>query len=936
MSLKRIHTFLCLAFSLFVGGCVISSAQELQRERLDSLKKEAMTSYECGDVVHALSLQQEALWIIERNGLKSTSEYAEALRDYALFTFESGKIPEAISYVEEVIAVFDSLYTRTNLESALSRLDLASFHSELSHYDTALEIGQDALQTLDVLDSIPQNNYAIAVAKVSRFYEDVGNHEQSLVLGIKALTLIENVYGHVSDRYAQMLDQLSYIYYQRGDLQNAIKHCQEACDIFSQIPNCPFYVNALNDLAAYCCDSGDVNKAIEYGKLACSLARETYGEEKIFYINTVNNLARYYAAINDIDNAIENSKIALALCDKLGLNGNISYARSLGHLASFYYRKGDYESAIRYAEESKPIFKAIFGNDTPGFVDCLRDLSRYYFSNNDYLKATEYIDSTNQLIQDIVLRAFSYMPSHERFLYWNWYKDWFYYEMPIFCNSIRTVEMSKISYNSVLFSKGILLNTDVEERRIVQEDDGNTSLRLYNELQNARKELDMLSPGEPDSGFKRDSLSQTIVDLSDQLSQKSPLFNTYITKQSVKWEDVRNSLRRDEIAIEFVRVDLEDDYQYLALTLKKNYDHPHVISLFSESQLYEIKEQDYYQTDLLYNLIWSPLNQELKKVKKVLFSPDGCLHSIGVENLPTPTGKIISDKLSLFRLSSTREIVFRQERSFDRIAALFGGLDYNYYPQQAPGNQDQGDNEPQDELTTDLYRSISRQGQFGPLPATEIEVDEISKLLMQNSIVSHVYLAQLGTESAFKELSGNDLNIIHLATHGEYIPLSSQGSNDFISKISYERDVSFEDLALTRSFIVLTGGNVVARPDYIKGSLVEDGILTSQEVSKLDFSKVNLVVLSACKTANGDITEDGVMGLQRGFKKAGANSIIMSLWEVADAPTQFLMTRFYYYYTDGLATNNAFSKAKKDLKNKYGTLGARPYWASFIILDALN
>ena len=934
MSLKRIHTVLSLAFFLFCWGSVASSAQEPQRERLDSLKKEAMTSFENNDVFHALSLQNEALGIIERNGLKYSSEYAEVLRDLALFTFESGNIPEAISYVEETIAVFDSLYTPKNLESALSRLDLASFHSELSHYDIALEIGTDALQTLEVLDSIPQNNYAIAVAKVSRFYEDVGNHEQSLVLGIKALTLIGNVYGHDSDRYAQMLDQLSYIYYQRGDLQNAIKHCQEACDVFARIPDCPFYVNALNDLAAYYCDSGEATKALEYGKLACSLAKETYGEDKIFYINTVNNLARYYAAINDIDNAIENSKIALALCDKLGLNSNISYARSLGHLASFYYRKGDFESAIRYAEQSKPIFKAIFGSDTPGFVDCLRDLSRYYFSNNDYLKATEYIESTNKLIQDIVLRAFSYMPSHERFLYWNWYKDWFYYEMPNFCNSIRTTEMAKISYNSVLFSKGILLNTDVEERRIVQEDDGNTALLLYNELQNARKELDMLSHGEAESDLKRDSLSRMIVDLSDQLSKKSQLFNSYITKQSVKWEDIRNSLGRDEIAIEFVRVDMEEDYQYLALTLKKHYDHPHVISLFSESQLYEINEQSYYQTELLYNLIWSPLNQELKKVKKVFFSPDGCLHSIGVENLPTPNGKIISDKFSLFRLSSTREIAFRKDRSFNRIAALFGGLDYNYYPQQA--SEGHGDNVLEDELSTDLYRSISRQGQFGPLPATEIEVDEISKLLRQNSIVSYVYLAQLGTESAFKKLSGNDLNIIHLATHGEYIPLSSQVSNDFISKITYERDVTYEDLALTRSFIVLTGGNVVARPDYIKGSLIEDGILTSQEVSKLDFSKVNLVVLSACKTANGDITEDGVMGLQRGFKKAGANSIIMSLWEVADAPTQFLMTRFYSYYTDGFATNNAFSKAKKDLKNKYGTFGARPYWASFIILDALN
>ena len=154
--------------------------------------------------------------------------------------------------------------------------------------------------------------------------------------------------------------------------------------------------------------------------------------------------------------------------------------------------------------------------------------------------------------------------------------------------------------------------------------------------------------------------------------------------------------------------------------------------------------------------------------------------------------------------------------------------------------------------------------------------------------------------------------------------------------IIYERSISYEDLALTRSFIVLTSGNLVARPDYVKGSQPEDGILTSQEVSQLDFSKVNLVVLSACKTANGDITEDGVMGLQRGFKKAGANSIIMSLWEVEDAPTQYLMTRFYYYYIDGQPTNIAFNKAKNDLRNKYGTSGTRPYWASFIILDALN
>ena len=893
-----------------------------------------MSCFNMNEIVQALAIQKDVLCIIERNSSKLSSEYAEALRDYALFTFENGNIQDAISFVEEAIRIFDSLYTYPNLESALSRLDLASYHSALSHYDVALKEGRSAIETLEGLGNVPQDNYAIGVAKVSRFYEDAGDHEQSLILAIKALTLIENVFGHDSDRYAQMLDQLSYIYYQRGDIQNAIKHCQESCDIFSHIPYSPFYVNALNDLAAYCCDSGDVIKSIELGELSCSLAKEIYGERTIFHINTVNNLARYYASNKDIDKAIEQSKKALVLCNDMGLNSNISYARSLGHLANFYSQKGDFESAIKYAEESRPIFKAIFGCDTPGYVDCLRDLSRYYYLSHNYANAINFIESTNSIIQDIVLRAFSYMPSHERFLYWNWYKDWFYYEMPNFCFSIRTKQMAYILYNSVLFSKGLLLNTDVEERRLLQEKDGQTSLLLYSELQNARKELDLLPYGSQESELKRDSLSRVIVDISNRLSNKSHLFDNYLKKQSVKWEDVRSSLKRGEITIEFVKVDQETDCRYIAITLKKGYEYPHIIELFSESQLNRIKEQSYYRTDQLYHLIWHPLNDELKRVKKIYFSPDGSLHNIGIENLPTPNEKLISESYTLYRLSSTRELVFRKRRSKNKSAVLFGGLDYNYAPGQPASFTSVIDQN--DELTTDLYRSISRQGQFGPLPATVKEVDDISHLLTHNSIVSTVYMDRNGTEDIFKGLSGNDLSIIHLATHGEYIPPASSVENSILEKITYERDISNEDLAMTRSFIVMTGGNLVVNPDYVQGALPEDGILTSHEISKLNFSMVNLVVLSACKTANGDITEDGVIGLQRGFKKAGVNTIIMSLWEVEDAPTQYLMTRFYHYYATGRKANIAFNSARNDLKNKFGTSGTRPYWASFIILDAIN
>ena len=90
--------------------------------------------------------------------------------------------------------------------------------------------------------------------------------------------------------------------------------------------------------------------------------------------------------------------------------------------------------------------------------------------------------------------------------------------------------------------------------------------------------------------------------------------------------------------------------------------------------------------------------------------------------------------------------------------------------------------------------------------------------------------------------------------------------------------------------------------------------------------------------ADGIITSEGVMGLQRGFKKAGVQSIVMSLWKVADRPTQEFMTEFYRHLTAGEGKRASFLAAQRFLKEKYPTNlpnddGRPPYWASFIILD---
>ena len=97
------------------------------------------------------------------------------------------------------------------------------------------------------------------------------------------------------------------------------------------------------------------------------------------------------------------------------------------------------------------------------------------------------------------------------------------------------------------------------------------------------------------------------------------------------------------------------------------------------------------------------------------------------------------------------------------------------------------------------------------------------------------------------------------------------------------------------------------------------------------------MVLSACQTGLGEISGDGVLGLQRGFKKAGANSLLMSLWKVDDQATCFLMTQFYENLAKGKNKNLALEQAKKAVRLKKDKGWDDPkYWAAFILLDALD
>jgi CHAT domain-containing protein len=131
----------------------------------------------------------------------------------------------------------------------------------------------------------------------------------------------------------------------------------------------------------------------------------------------------------------------------------------------------------------------------------------------------------------------------------------------------------------------------------------------------------------------------------------------------------------------------------------------------------------------------------------------------------------------------------------------------------------------------------------------------------------------------------------------------------------------------------MSGGESLSKMDSLPPN-IEDGMLTAHEISQMQFNDLQLVVLSACETALGDINSEGVMGLQRGFKKAGAKAIIMTLWQVNDKATCILMTEFYRNLAKGDSIVTAFEKARNNLRG-IKEYSSYEYWAPFILLDAI-
>lgn len=327
---------------------------------------------------------------------------------------------------------------------------------------------------------------------------------------------------------------------------------------------------------------------------------------------------------------------------------------------------------------------------------------------------------------------------------------------------------------------------------------------------------------------------------------------------------------------------------------------------------------------------WQPISQLFQDKKRLFVSLGGVYHKFNIGSIVQPNGRLLMEDYDIRIVTSARELIEQKEKkNYENTAVLVGNPAFNL---AAPKQTALASNYTRSYTETPLFAwpTLTR-GSITPLPNTKAEVENIGKILQTKGFKTQTLLGEQALEEAVKSVKSP--RILHVATHGffeaDVTKKDSLQADDFMG---IQRAKAAEN-PLLRSGLLLAGAE-----NYLKTKKLsndhENGILTAYEAMNLDLENTELVVLSACETGLGEIKNgEGVYGLQRALRIAGAQSVLMSLAKVPDAPTKILMEAFYEnWLTKGMNKHEALKQAQLTVR-KMPQYAAPVNWAAFVLVE---
>jgi CHAT domain-containing protein/Flp pilus assembly protein TadD len=918
---------------------------------------------------------------------KENGEYANVTGNLGLFYKNTGHFEKAEPFYMEALKVREKVFGKEHADYALSVNNFGAFYQSVGMYEKADTLYNEALHIRERLLGRENPSFAASLNNVAILYRIMGRFNEAEKLYLESMQIRERTLGREHPEFAGSLNNLAVLYWATGQFEKVERLHLECIQLREKIhgKNSYEYTQSNNNLATFYKDMGQYAKAEKMYVDNIEIQAKVLGRNHPEYAMCVNNLAILYMKLRQFEKAEPYFLEAKQVREKVLSKNHPEYANSCDNLGIMYSEMRQFEKAKPLLEEAKQVYEKIFGNDHPEYASSSMNLAGLYMDEGkfslaepllleaqrinanslgktnidyiistgnlavlywglkDYRKAKEYFAEAIRAKQDNLKYIFRFASEKEKANYIKELED-IDQKMTSFALATGSLTEQGFLYDLSLSNRNAILSSSQQIRQAIINSGDPALVTKYDDWIKTREQLVfwLSKPVEARSG--RDSVLEAKANALEQdLTRLSADFKK--GQQEIRWKMIQQSLRPGEAAVEFTEFQYHngkkwvDSIYYAALILTKEKE-PELVYLFEKRQLDSILLQTgtsynnsidkLYTSSSLYNLVWKPVASKLHSISKIYFAAAGELHLVNFAAIWTGENKTLSDKHKLIGLNSTASVVNNKNETIstpDKIL-LYGGIIY------AADSSSLIEASRKYSLDGSLASrsatlTLAEPDEIPMLPNTEMEVDAIANNARKHGYSTTVIKGLDANEESVKSTTNNQTaSIFHFATHGFFNPNAIQLS--VTQSLSGGKAFMLSDDPLMRSGLMLAGANNIWSGKPLRG--VQDGILTGYEISNLYLPNTKLVVLSACETGLGKVEgSEGVNGLQRAFKMAGVQNLIMSLWRIPDNTTAEFMQVFYEKLFAKKSISEAFDEAQALIKNKYKT---EPHkWAGLILVQ---
>jgi CHAT domain-containing protein len=905
--------------------------------------------------------------VFEKLGIQASKIYMNCFQYLGGIAANFERHEQSVEYYEKFSFLIKEIYGANHPNNYYGDRLLAAGYAEIGQYQKSLDTYQNIFNYFESSHLQNSIDYCAACNGMALVLENTGALELSIRKNQEALDCYQKNYPTRLASIYSIQNAIGSTYWDMQNVKMAEKYTRASFNGRKQIldKSHPDYLMSLYNLAGLENVLGRYQKGLAFIQEYQEVLKEGDSTYAISRAGSYTRMASSYEGLGQLDKANESLRLAVALCENdVDCRQDIFYGRFLVSLGLNYKKQGQLDLAQTELENAIVHRKQYLGENHYLTLVAQMRLINLFVEKQNYTEAQSRLDSlfskyltieseiglwdAYRIKANIHLKQKDYQQAYESYLMSDQYNaerfqrsltfmsqdelNTYLAEQRGYLNELIDALSSEVDaypkfatliYNKVLSFKSYELLASKKIKQISTLD--SASRMVYFELKGLKRKLESTLLAVSTDSLNVQKLQSEIRYGEKHLAQ---FMENVELNRDADWRHLKKNLGNEEAVLEFIHCTPEQrEAFYAVLILTAEMEEPKFVLL--EDLIPVENEENILKSGI--NNFYSKSQSWVSKIfdtisphVKIYYSPSGTLHRVNLGAM-IYDGDRLADRHELIRLNSSRELLSKEDD--DRkveTASLFGGLIYDLDTTGMTLSSVTFI----DRTISELPDSATRGDHQWPyLSSTKTEIEEIDRILKSSNISTNTYDSQNGTEEEFYSQELVQPNILHIATHGYFLSSERRTSKAFDNEM-----IKGNENPLIRSGLLLANANHAWKTGQKYNPELEDGILTAYEISLMDLSETKLVVLSACETGLGDIdASEGVYGLQRAFKIAGVDKIIMSLWQVPDYHTKELMIQFYKnWLIEKMTIRAALSAAQKSLREE----GYEPfYWAGFVLLE---